>query len=156
MVLFGLCIMCQEGKFKVWIFGFFRSKSSNLKGWKISDMLGQISPYLRKCEYLVKEVYWWNVVHCTGVWLVGYYMVFRRGLSLDTNLRFLEGVQNRYLVEILASSVWNYVTSFNIQIFWVHFKSKNNTKHLLKFIIYTSACLWLCHLVWSMCVGYCI
>ncbi len=35
LVQFGLRIMCKEGTCEVQIFGFFRSKSSNLEGQKI-------------------------------------------------------------------------------------------------------------------------
>ena len=56
LVLFGLRTMHKEGICEVQIYGFTRSKSSNLKGWKIWHMLRQISLYLRKSKYLVKEV----------------------------------------------------------------------------------------------------
>ncbi len=53
--------MDKEGKYEVLIFGFFGSKSSNLKEQKIWDMLRQIDLYLRKSKYLVKEVKGGNV-----------------------------------------------------------------------------------------------
>ncbi len=39
------------------MFEFLGSFGQKLEGWKIWDMLGQISPYLRKYKYLVKEVH---------------------------------------------------------------------------------------------------
>ncbi len=62
--------MHQEGFGELWSLGFFRSKSLKLEVWKIWGMDVEMAPYLRKYKYLVKEVYWWNVVYCMGVWVV--------------------------------------------------------------------------------------
>ncbi len=62
LVQFGLRIMHQEGKCIVWIFGFFRSKSSNLEVQKIWDMLGQIGPYLKSINI------WWKK-YIDSIWI---------------------------------------------------------------------------------------
>ncbi len=56
LVAFRLRAMLQEGIREVWIFRFFRSKSSNWDGKKIWDLLTQVFFCLRKYRYLVKEV----------------------------------------------------------------------------------------------------
>ncbi len=71
LVQFGLGkFMCKEGFQELWILGFFRSKRLTLEMWKIWGMDVEMAPYLRKYQNLVKEVYWWNVVCCMGVWVV--------------------------------------------------------------------------------------
>ncbi len=64
--------MCKEGICQIWNFGFLRSKRSNLEVWKKWGVNVEMSPYLRRYKYLVKEVYWWNVVYCMGVWEVAF------------------------------------------------------------------------------------
>ncbi len=91
LVLYGLRVMHEEGKCEVWIFGFFRSKSSNLEGQKIWDMLGQISLYLRKYKYLAIEVFWWNVAYCMGVWMVTFDFWFSKFFILH-GFRWFEEV----------------------------------------------------------------
>ncbi len=70
LVHFRLGIMRKEGICQIWIFGFLRSKRSNLEVRKIWGVDVEMAPYLRKYKNLVKEVYWWNVVYCMGVWVV--------------------------------------------------------------------------------------
>ncbi len=45
-------------------------RSSNLEVQKILGAGVEMAPYLRKYKYLVKEVYWWNVVCCMECWVV--------------------------------------------------------------------------------------
>ena len=90
LVQFGLGIMCWEGFWEVQIFGFFRPKSSNLEELKIQGMDVEMALYLRKYKYLVKEVYWWNVVYCMGVWEVAFDFWF-----LKIFIWFLGGVKGR-------------------------------------------------------------
>ena len=66
LVQFGLGILCKEGICQIWIFGFLRSKRSNLEVQKKWGVNVEMSLYLRRHKYLVKEVYWWNVVCCMG------------------------------------------------------------------------------------------
>ncbi len=109
LVQFGLREMCQERKCKVWIFGVFWSKSFDLDGWKIWDMLGQISLYLRKYtniwwkKYIDEIMY--NIVHVFEWWCSSFdfhifYMVFMWGQSLGTNFGFQESFPHRYLAKI--------------------------------------------------------
>ncbi len=57
LVQFRLGIVCQEGFQELWIFEFFRAKSSNLEKWKIWGMDIEMALYLRKYKNLVNEVY---------------------------------------------------------------------------------------------------
>ncbi len=49
--------MCKEGMCQICLFGFLRSKSSNLEVHKKWDVDVEMSPYLRRYKYLVKEVF---------------------------------------------------------------------------------------------------
>ncbi len=70
VVYFGLGIMRKEGICQIWNFVFLRSKSSNLEVQTKWGIDVEISLYLRRYKYLVKEVYWWNIVYCMEVWEV--------------------------------------------------------------------------------------
>ncbi len=72
LVHFGLGIIRKEGFCQILSFGVLRSKSSNLEVQKKWGVDVEMSPYLRRYKYLVKEVYWWNVVYCKGVWVVAF------------------------------------------------------------------------------------
>ncbi len=72
LIHFGLGIMLEERIWEVQFFGFVRSNSSNLEVWKIYGLDVEISPHLWRYKYFVKEVHWWIVVYCMGIWEVAF------------------------------------------------------------------------------------
>ncbi len=90
LVLFGLGIMLEEGICEVWILGFMRSKSSNLEVQIIWGIDVEMGPYLWRHKYFVKEVHWWIVVYCMGVWEVAFDLWF-----LKIFICFLGGIKGR-------------------------------------------------------------
>ncbi len=67
LVYFGLGIMHEEGICPIWIFGFLRSKSSNLEVWKKWGVDVEMSPYLfGKKKYIDEMQYifdFWKCLH---------------------------------------------------------------------------------------------
>ena len=99
LVQIGLGIVHQEEFGELWNLRFSRPKSLNLEAQKLQGMVVEIAPYLRKYKYLVKEVYWWNLVNCIGVWVVGFDFWF-----LKNFIQFLDrakvGVEKSFLVDL--------------------------------------------------------
>ena len=58
--------------FRSFIFGVLWVKKFKFGSTKIWGMDVETVLYLRMYKYLVKEVWWWNMVYCVGVWEVAF------------------------------------------------------------------------------------